>query len=425
MAPKRGAPLGNNHGCKSDNKFFMPYTWATCEKPAAESEEDLKELRVQHRKLYVAGRGLGAGSRKDRVDELLRTMKAKIVVGAQRIGRNTAKSEAIDDAEAEVDAGEEEYTAVAAEMNKHVDQITRAALNIAELQARSQDCFDRRGTAARNAIQAALELQWGDTDEELPVPSQAVAPAAAPSAAAQAAAVAAPRPGQCAAFTKRGSRCSLRAVPGSDRCSRHRSSEPDGAAGDAEPDPCPAAADGTQRDEDLGDHGIAVAPVSEVADNHAAAYDSPAGSPNHNDDAKEDAARWRLPEDVELVRDDQEGEANATALGSGEPAEGSDTEPEDVAPCSVATSTADPAPKRRRRNAPKSKSKTKPTPVTPGRFLNFTMPASEEYDEEYKGEIVQAGDDGVYTVQCPDLGDENIRVWRSPCDELYFGEKMK
>ena len=48
--PEHGL-VGNNNARKSDEKFFMPYTWATCAKPAAESKEDLKELRVQHRKL--------------------------------------------------------------------------------------------------------------------------------------------------------------------------------------------------------------------------------------------------------------------------------------------------------------------------------------------------------------------------------------
>ena len=159
MAPKKGAPAGNNRGGKSDEKFFVPYTWATCAKPAAESEGDLNELRVQYRKLYIAKRDLKAGSRKDKADELLRTMKANIDAAAQRLGRYTTKSEAIDDAEAEVHAGEEEHTAIRAAMKRTIDQINRAALNIANLQARSEDCFDSRGTAARNAFQAAVELQ--------------------------------------------------------------------------------------------------------------------------------------------------------------------------------------------------------------------------------------------------------------------------
>ena len=57
--------------------------------------------------------------------------------------------------------------------------------------------------------------------------------------------------------------------------------------------------------------------------------------------------------------------------------------------------------------------------------MNFTMPGSEEYDKEHKGKILQAGDGCGYIVQCLDLGDENIRVWRSTCDDLYYGEKMK
>jgi hypothetical protein len=73
----------------------------------------------------------------------------------------------------------------------------------------------------------------------------------------------------------------------------------------------------------------------------------------------EDAARWQLPEEMELVDDGPEGEASAVASGSGESAERSDTEPEDAAPCSAATSTAEPAPKRPRRNAPKARAAPK------------------------------------------------------------------
>ena len=172
MAPKKGAPAGNDRARKSDEQFFLPFTWATCEK-AAESETDLKELRVQYRKLYTAVRGLNAGGRKHKAEEFLQTLKTKIGDAARRLGRYTTKSEAIDDAAAEVDAGEEEHTAIKAEMNRKLRQITSAIMDFEKLLARSVDCFDRRGTAARNAIQAAVGLQYGDPDEELPETTQA------------------------------------------------------------------------------------------------------------------------------------------------------------------------------------------------------------------------------------------------------------
>ena len=79
MAPKRQHGLvGNNNNRKSDEKFFMPYTWATDAKPAAKSEEDLEELRMQHRKLQLAKRAYKIGSRKDKAEELLWIIKAKI-----------------------------------------------------------------------------------------------------------------------------------------------------------------------------------------------------------------------------------------------------------------------------------------------------------------------------------------------------------
>ena len=126
MAPKRGAQAGNNNARKSDEEFFMLYTWATCAKPAAESEEDLKELRVQHDKLRKAKNALKAGSRKDKAKELLRTIKAKINDAVQRTSSSGKKT---GDAQ--------------------------------------------RGRAAWHAIHAGLGLQYADFDDNLAVSMQA------------------------------------------------------------------------------------------------------------------------------------------------------------------------------------------------------------------------------------------------------------
>ena len=93
MAPKRQhGQVGNNNNRKSDEKFFVPYTWATDAKPAAESEEDLKELRMQHRKLQLAKRAYKVGSRKDKAEELLRIIKAKINDAVMRFSSSGTKT---------------------------------------------------------------------------------------------------------------------------------------------------------------------------------------------------------------------------------------------------------------------------------------------------------------------------------------------
>ena len=93
MAPKRQhGQVGNNNNRKSDEKFFMPYTWATDAKPAAESEEDLKELRMQHRKLQLAKRAYKVGSRKDKAEEHLRIIKAKINDAVMRFSSSGTKT---------------------------------------------------------------------------------------------------------------------------------------------------------------------------------------------------------------------------------------------------------------------------------------------------------------------------------------------
>ena len=84
--------LEKNNNRKSDEKFFMPYTWATDAKPAAESEEDLEELRMQHRKLQLAKRAYKIGSRKDKAEELLWIIKAKINDAMMRFSSSGTKT---------------------------------------------------------------------------------------------------------------------------------------------------------------------------------------------------------------------------------------------------------------------------------------------------------------------------------------------
>ena len=404
-------------------------------------------VRAQRIKLIKTMQKLKCGDpRKEQGKKLIEILDRRIAQGAKRRGRNTGKSTALDEAKAQVQVCEEQQNSVQEAARR---EMARHQKTMANLMQANRCNHDELTSAAGRAIQTGLELQYGDPDKEAEnkldlqdeckrtARKRSAAELGEPTEQSKRREFKKKRVDELRRLLKEagedsaGKKTELVERLLSARTVADAAAPAESAADEAvaASEPCPNSnADGTQRDEDLGDHGIAVAPVSEVADDHAAACDSPAGSPNHRDDAKENAARWQLPEDMELVRDDQEGEASAAAFGFGESAEGSDTEPDDAAPCSAAARTAEPAPERRCRNAlnaPKAKAKTKPTPMTPGMFLNFTMSGSEEYDKEHKGKILQASDGCDYIVHCPELGDESIRVWRSPCDESYHGEKMK
>ena len=135
-APPTPAP-GNERARKISEKFFAPYTWAQ-DQAAAVGAAQRKELMRQIDKLTKATSQLKPSDpRRAEAERLLGVMRGKAKEAAQREGRYTKKTVAVDEAEAKLDGCDDAQEVLQARMNKLGRSMVK---NVEELH-RLQDLF--------------------------------------------------------------------------------------------------------------------------------------------------------------------------------------------------------------------------------------------------------------------------------------------
>ena len=99
-----GAPAGNRNAAKGVEKFFNAYTLATHHNPEQDlTDEELAEARAQRIKLKKAIYQLKANdARREYGGNLLGILDRRVAQGAKRLHRHTEKSNALDEAKAQL-----------------------------------------------------------------------------------------------------------------------------------------------------------------------------------------------------------------------------------------------------------------------------------------------------------------------------------
>ena len=169
-APPTPAP-GNERARKISEKFFAPYTWAQ-DQAAAVGAAQRKELGKQIDKLTKATSQLKPSDpRRAEAERLLGVMRGKAKEAAQREGRYTKKTVAVDEAEAKLDGCDDAQEVLQARMNKLGRSMVKNVEELHRLQELFQGHHETTASAGRAAAQVANEVLAGDPDDPMEEPA--------------------------------------------------------------------------------------------------------------------------------------------------------------------------------------------------------------------------------------------------------------